>query len=140
MIMAEPITVIVKDQTGTTTTQVGNTSNQSPNTPLNQQAKTNKQKSNAAVVSKMIAFRSVNYATSNVGKWTGNKNNQATVNAIKTGIGYATAFAINPLLGAVAVGLDAATYAIDYAYERKWENIRVQQAQARIGGKGGYRR
>ena len=111
-----------------------------PNTPLNQQAKTNKQKSNAAVVSKMIAFRSVSYATSNVGKWTGNKNNQATVNAIKTGIGYATAFAINPLLGAVAVGLDAATYAIDYAYERKWENIRVQQAQARIGGKGGYRR
>ena len=138
--MAEPITVIVKDQTGTTTTQVGNTSNQSPNTPLNQQAKTNKQKSNAAVVSKMIALRSINYTTSNIGKWTGNKNNQAVVNTIKQGIGYATAFAINPLLGAIAVGLDAATYAIDYAYERKWENIRVQQAQARIGGKGGYRR
>ena len=138
--MAEPITVIVKDQTGTTTTQVGNTSNQSPNAPINQQAKTNKQKSSAAVVSKMIALRSVNYATSNVGKWTGNKNNQAVVNTVKQGIGYATAFAINPLLGAVAVGLDAVTYTIDYLYERKWENIRVQQAQARIGGKGGYRR
>ena len=137
--MAEPITVIVKDQTGTTTTQVGNSSNQSSSTPLNQQAKNNKQKSNAAVVSKMIALRSVNYATSNVGKWTGNKNNQAMVNTIKQGIGYATA-SINPILGAVAVGLDAATYAIDYAYERKWEAIRVQQAQARIGGKGGYRR
>ena len=139
--MSEPIVVKITDQTGTKTTQVGNSSNSAnSNLALNSQAKENKSKSNAAVVSKMIALRSVNYATSNIGKWTGNKNNQAIVNTVKTGIGYATAFAINPILGAVAVGLDAATYAIDYAYERKWETIRVQQAQARIGGKGGYRR
>ena len=139
--MSEPIVIKITDQTGTKTTQVGNSSNSAnSNLALNSQAKENKSKSNAAVVSKMIALRSVNYATSNIGKWTGNKNNQAIVNTVKTGIGYATAFAINPILGAVAVGLDAATYAIDYAYERKWETIRVQQAQARIGGKGGYRR
>ena len=139
--MSEPIVVKITDQTGTKTTQVGNSSNSAnSNLALNSQAKENKSKSNAAVVSKMIALRSVNYATSNIGKWTGNKNNQAIVNTVKTGIGYATAFATNPILEAVAVGLDAATYAIDYTYERKWETIRVQQAQARIGGKGGYRR
>ena len=139
--MAEPIVVKVTDERGTTTTQVGNVSNtQASNTALNPQAKNNKQKSNAAVVAKMIALRSVNYATSNVGKWTGNSNNQAIVNNIKQGIGYAVAFSINPVLGAISVGLDAASYALDYAYERKWEQIRVQQAQVKYGGKGGYRR
>jgi hypothetical protein len=139
--MAEPIVVKVTDERGTTTTQVGNVSNtQASNTALNPQAKNNKQKSKAAVVAKMIALRSVNYATSNVGKRTGNSNNQAIVNNIKQGIGYAVAFSIDPVLGAISVGLDTATYALDYAYERKWEQIRVQQAQVKYGGKGGYRR
>lgn len=138
--MAEPIVVTVKDETGVTTKQTGQTSKADPNKATNPQAKANKKASTTSVVATMIAMRSINYATSNVGKWTGNKNNQALVNSIKTGISYGVAFAVNPILGAVTVGLDAATYALDYAYERKWEQIRVQQAQARTGGKGGYRR
>ena len=141
--MAEPIVITVKDELGTTSTKAGVSSNNATGqsqTALNGQAKTNKSKSNAAVVSKMIALRSVNYTTSNIGKWTGNKQNQASINAIRTGIGYATAIAINPLIGAVAVGLDAATYAIDYSFERRAEKIQAIEVQNRVGGKGGYRR
>lgn len=139
--MAEPITVIVKDETGTTSVQAGNVANGgSSNKPLNQQAKNNSSKSTAGVIGTMVAMRSINYVTSNVGKWTGNSRNQQTVNNIKQLMGYGIAFAVNPVLGAVSVALDGVTHALDYAYERKWEQIRVEQAQARTGGKGGYRR
>lgn len=142
--MAEPIVITVKDELGTTSTTAGvnGSKNNGSNgqTTLNQQAKTNQSKNNAAVISKMIALRSINYATSNVGKWTGNKQNQAGVNALRTGISYATAMAINPIIGAVAVGLDAATYAIDYWFEEKTQRVQTLELQNRIGGKGGYRR
>jgi hypothetical protein len=88
----------------------------------------------------MVAMRSINYVTSNVGKWTGSTRNQQVVNNVKQLIGYGVAFAVNPILGAVTVALDGVTNALDYAYERKWEKIRVEQAQVKTGGKGGYRR
>ena len=140
--MAEPITVIVKDETGTSqSVQAGNVANSgSSNKPLNPQAKNNSSKSTAGVIGTMVAMRSINYITSNVGKWTGNSRNQQAVNNVKQLIGYGIAFAVNPVLGAVSVALDGVTHALDYAYERKWEQIRVEQAQARTGGKGGYRR
>lgn len=142
--MAEntPIVVTVKDETGTTSVNAGNVSGggSSNNKPLNQQAKTNSSKSMAGVVGTMIAMRSINYVTSNVGKWTGSTRNQQVVNNVKQLIGYGVAFAVNPILGAVTVALDGVTNALDYAYERKWEKIRVEQAQVKTGGKGGYRR
>ena len=50
------------------------------------------------------------------------------------------AFAVNPVLGAVTVAMDGLTNVIDYAYEDKWNRIKSEQAVARSGGKGGYRR
>ena len=139
--MAEPIRVVISDDTGTATVKGGGTSQASANNKsANPQAKGNKKAAVAQSAATMIAMRSINYATSNVGKWTGNSSYQNQINIAKQAIGYGMAFAINPILGAVTVALDGATYIADYAYEQKWNTIKSQQAQARAGGKGGYRR
>lgn len=139
--MAEPIQIKITDDTGTTTIDAGNVANNNnPNKPLNKDAKNNKKASVLSTVSHIAMMRSVNYTTSNIGKWTGNQANQNMINATKTTIGYGTAFAANPILGVVTVAMDGLTTVLDYAYENKWNNVKAQQQQARTGGKGGYRR
>lgn len=141
--MAEAIKVQITDDTGVQTISAngGVASNSNGNNkPLNPQAKENNKKSNASVVAKMMAMRSVSYATSNIGKWTGNTRNQDMVNNMKTAVGYGIAFATNPLLGLAVVSMDAITTIADYSYERKWEKIQANQNLLRTGGKGGYRR
>jgi len=138
--MAEPIKVLLTDDTGTATITTGNVAQNNPNKPINESAKANKKASMLSTVSHLVAMRAVSYTTSNIGKWTGNTRAQNVINGAKTAVGYGIAFAVNPLLGAVTVGLDGVTTVLDYAYENKWQNIRSAQAQARAGGKGGYRR
>jgi hypothetical protein len=140
--MAEAIKVKITDDLGTTTisTNASGVSGNSTNKPLNPSAKENQKKSTANVVAKTLAMRSISYASSNVGKYTGNSRNQAVVNNIRTGMGYAVAFATNPILGIAVMSMDGITTALDYAYENKWNQIKANQMQIRIGGKGGYRR
>lgn len=138
--MAEPIKITVKDDTGTTTIDTGNVAKQDASKPINPSAKDNKKASVLSTASHMVLMRSVNYSTSNIGKWSGNTRVQNQINTAKQFVGYGIAFAINPVLGALTVAMDGVTNAIDYAYENKWNDIRASQAQARAGGKGGYRR
>lgn len=139
--MAEPIVVTVKDETGTSSTKAGQSSSkQKATTNLNPQAKENNKSSTASTLASLIALRSVNYMTSNVGKWTGNSRNQQTVNNVKQLMGYGMAFAVNPILGLVSVAFDGVTTALDYSYENKWNQIKTEQAKVRTGGTGGYRR
>lgn len=138
--MAEPIQVKITDDTGTSTISAGNVSQNNPNKPINQSAKENKKASVLTTASHMVLMRSINYTTSNVGKWTGSNRLQNQINNTKQLIGYGVAFAVNPVLGAVTVAMDGLTNVIDYAYEDKWNRIKSEQAVARSGGKGGYRR
>lgn len=138
--MAEPIKVLLTDETGTATITTGNVAQNNPNQPINDSAKANKKSSMAQTAAHLVVLRAVNYTTSNVGKWTGNTRAQNLINGAKQALGYGIAFAVNPILGAVTVGLDGVTTVLDYAYENKWQNIKSAQAQARAGGKGGYRR
>lgn len=138
--MAEPIKVLLTDETGTATITTGNVAQNNPNQPINDSAKANKKSSMAQTAAHLVVLRAVNYTTSNVGKWTGNSRTQNIINGAKQALGYGIAFAVNPILGAVTVGLDGVTTVLDYAYENKWNNIKAEQAQARAGGKGGYRR
>jgi hypothetical protein len=138
--MAEPIQVKITDDTGTSTISAGNVSQNNPNKPINQSARENKKASVLTTASHMVLMRSINYTTSNVGKWTGSNRLQNQINTTKQLIGYGVAFAVNPILGAVTVAMDGFTNVIDYAYEDKWNRIKSEQAQARSGGKGGYRR
>ena len=138
--MAEPIKVLLTDETGTATITTGNVAQNNPNQPINDSAKANKKSSMAQTATHLVVLRAVNYTTSNVGKWTGNTRTQNIINGTKQALGYGIAFAVNPILGAVTVGLDGVTTVLDYAYENKRNNIKAEQAQARAGGKGGYRR
>lgn len=139
--MAEPIKITITDDTGTTQISGGNTTNtQASNKPMNSAAKNNNKSSVLTTASHVALMRAVNYTTSNIGKWTGNSHNQTIVNNVKTMIGYGIAFAVNPVLGAVSVAFDGLTYALDHAYEQRWNNIKERENLVRIGGKGGYRR
>lgn len=138
--MPEPIKVLLTDDTGTATIKAGNVANNNPNKSINPSAKENKKASMAQTVTHLVAMRAISYSTSNVSKWTGSRRTQNIVNATKTAVGYGIATAVNPILGAVTVGLDGVTTVMDYMYENKWNNIKAEQAQARAGGKGGYRR
>lgn len=140
--MAEAVKVEITDDTGKTTIsgQPVAKAKTKVDTATNDSAKENAKRSNASVIAKMVAARSVSYATSNVGKWTGNSKNQNMVNTIKTGVTYGVSVATNPVLGLTTMALDFTTTMFDYAYENQMDKYRVQQYNARIGGKGGYRK
>ena len=140
--MAEAVKVEITDDTGKATISAAAPSSTSNgnNASLNQNSKENNKKSNAAVVAKMVAMRSVSYATSNIGKWTGNSRNQNMMNTAKQTIGYGMALASNPWLGMAVIAMDGITNMIDYAWEMNKDKNRVNQVNARTGGKGGYRK
>lgn len=139
--MGEPIQVKITDDTGTATISTSSL-NQQTNKPIapNQQAKANQKAVATTALAVMTVRRSVNYLTSNIGKWTGNSQNQSFINNAKQVVGYGIAFAANPILGALSMGFDAVTTAIDTSYEQYWNNYKSEQARVRNGGKGGYRR
>ena len=137
----KPIEIIVRDERGEERVQGGGGSNTGADKTLNNtQSKPNNSKSTASMVATMVAMRTVSYATSNIGKWTGNSRNQAAVDSITKATGYAVAFASNIYVGLATVGVDFMTEIANVVYDNYWLNAQAKQAQARTGGKGGYRR
>ena len=139
--MRNDITIFIKDQTGGEQKITGgggsNVSNEKVNNPSSNE---NKRHSMLATIATMTAMRSISYVSSNIGKWTGNSQYQAMADTVQRGLGYGAAFAANVYVGLATVALDAGTTAIDYMYERYWQDAQTRQAVARSGGKGGYRR
>ena len=74
----KPIEIIIKDERGEEAVQGGGGSNTNiqPDSMPNQQAKENKKASALQAAAMMVAMRSISYASSNIGKWTGNSRNQ----------------------------------------------------------------
>lgn len=137
----EPIKVIIQDETSQQEVQGGGGANTGTADSLpNQQAQANKSSSAMTSVATMIAMRSISYTTSNVGKWTGNSRNQIMVNNAEKAVGYAAAFAANVYVGIATVALDVGTTAASYIYDNAWNTYSSRQAQAKYGGKGGYRK
>ena len=81
----------------------------------------------------MVASRSFSYATSNVGKWTGNSRNQDTVNMIQQGVGIGAAAYINPWLAVAMVAIQIGTTAIDAAFTNNQETIKSNVRKLRAG-------
>ena len=141
--MAEPIKVVIKDETGQQEVSVGTGSTQSElnkNTIKNTQVKSNQRSTEIAAAGTFIAMQTANYVTSNIGKWSGRQQTQTTINNAKRVAGYGMALAANVWLGLAVIAVDGATSIADYMYDRKWEQIRSNQAKARNGDLGGYRR
>lgn len=135
----KPIEVIIKDDTGTTSESVGASSGQATSNG-SEQAKANKKSSEMSAAATFVAMRTVSYATSNVGKWTGSRRNQTIINNTQKVMGYGVALATNVWMGLAVIATDAAFTIGDYMFEQNIERKRVQQAQIRQGGTGGYRR
>ena len=127
----EPIKVIIEDETGTEQVQGGGGSNvvKQPDSMPNQAARDNKNNSMLVAAGAMIAMRSISYATSNVGKWTGNSRNQQIVNDVEKGLGYAMAFAANVYVGLATVAFDVGSTAINSAYDRYWQEKASEQIE-----------
>ena len=137
----EPIKIIIEDETGTEKVQGGGGANvKQPDSMPNEQASNNKTNSMLVAAGAMVAMRSVSYATSNVGKWTGNSRNQQVVNDVQKGLTYGMAFAANVYLGIATVAFDVGSTAINYAFDYYWQEKASEQARAKFGGKGGYRK
>lgn len=81
------------------------------------------------------AKSAASYAINNIGKFTGSQYKQDIVNKALKGIGYASAIAINPVAGSIAVATDLAIQAFDYFYDKHWEEKNLEQARYRVGWK-----
>ena len=139
------IEVVIKDQTGQQSVNVPSTPKAQGTTPQDVDKKTKQSKDNQksaalSAVAVMGLSRTASYVTSNVGKWTANSRNQTTVNNVGKLVGYGAMAMANPYLALAAVALDIGTSAIDYSIDKHWQDKEQARAEARTGGKGGYRR
>lgn len=138
--MAEPIRVIIKDETGSKEQVLENNLSGNQTSLNTEQAIQNKRTSALVSVGVFVAARSVSYASSNIGKWTGSRQAQTRINNITKGVGYAATLSANFWMGAAVIATDAAFNFADYLWERRAEEKRSYQAKARNGDLGGYRR
>ena len=138
--MAEPIKIVITDDTGTQRIDANNGVSQKTDGLATKQSKENKKQSNVAAAGTFIAMRSVNYATANVGKYTGSKKRQTQINNATRLAGYGMALATNVWMGLAVIGVDAMTSIMDYNYERNIDQKRSQMALAKNGDLGGFRR
>ena len=126
-------------QNNTMETGVTATENTQENILLSNTSKENKvskntsKKINAIAFASMVATRSFDYLTSNVGKWTGDHRNQTNINNAMQALSLAALFKISPLAAAADIGLNLAMTAIDNRYEDFWENKRLSQMQKSAG-------
>lgn len=122
---------------------LGNNDGQGQNTSLKsgpqsfqnvgEQSQLSKLKVSAIAVAAMAGKQALSYATSNVGKWTGNSRNQTMVNNINQAAGVAAMALIHPALAMASVGMNIVTTLVDTKFEQKWDSRRSNQAAARAG-------
>ena len=139
------IEVVIKDQTGQQSVGVPSTPKAQGTTPQDmnkttKQSKDNQKSAALSAVAVMGLSRTASYVTSNVGKWTANTRNQNIVNTVGKLTAYGAMAMANPYLALAAVALDIGTSAIDYSIDKHWQDKEQARAEARTGGKGGYRR
>ena len=85
------------------------------------------------VVAGMVASRSFNYITSNVGKWTGNSRNQETVNNIRQVVSLGASAVVSPWLTLAMAGMQLGTTAMDTSYQLKLDEINARGRRLRAG-------
>lgn len=101
--------------------------------PKNEASTQSKKDSQVMVVAGMVASRSFNYITSNVGKWTGNSKNQETVNNIRQVASLGASAVVSPWLTLAMAGMQLGTTAIDTSYQLKLDEINARGRRLRAG-------
>ena len=101
--------------------------------PKNEASTQSKKDSQVMVVAGMVASRSFNYITSNVGKWTGNSRNQETVNNIRQVASLGASAVVSPWLTLAMAGMQLGTTAIDTSYQLKLDEVNARGRRLRAG-------
>ena len=101
--------------------------------PKNEASTQTKKDSQVMVVAGMVASRSFNYITSNVGKWTGNSRNQETVNNIRQVASLGASAVVSPWLTLAMAGMQLGTTAMDTSYQLKIDEINARGRRLRAG-------
>ena len=101
--------------------------------PKNEASTQTKKDSQVMVVAGMVASRSFNYITSNVGKWTGNSRNQETVNNIRQVVSLGASVVVSPWLTLAMAGMQLGTTAMDTSYQLKLDEINARGRRLRAG-------
>lgn len=102
-------------------------------TVKNEVASNNELNVQGMAIASMVASRSLNYTTSNVGKWTGNSRNQEIVGNIQQVAGIGATAAINPYLALAMIAVNVGTTAIDAAVTNWQEGIKSNVRKLRAG-------
>lgn len=101
--------------------------------PKNEASTQSKKDSQVMVVAGMVASRSFNYITSNVGKWTGNSRNQETVNNIRQAASLGASAVVSPWLTLAMAGMQLGTTAMDTSYQIKLDEVNARGRRLRAG-------
>ncbi len=97
-----------------------------------QQATSIKASKNLAIAT-MLAKQSFNYATSNVGKWTGDSHNQAAMNTATEMISLGILALVNPGVAIATTAFKIGTTVYDTVWENKQNEYASQRKLARAG-------
>ena len=132
--------VTIKDETGNQSTKTVTSSK--PSTPQkaaekldpkNDSTNSTKKDNQGLAVASMIASRSFNYCTQNVGKWTGNSANQARIGRTQQAMGVGTAAVFNPIFGLATAGFELGTTAIDASRDNQLARARSSLKMLQAG-------
>ena len=134
--MPNEIRVIIEDKTGNGGGTVENLTPQKASTNASAQTAEgtiNKSYVKGLAVTSLVASGAFNYATSNVGKYTGSSHNQNLVDNIQQGIQLGAMAIVNPYLAIGSVALQAVTSILDENWRKRQESVELGQARARAG-------
>lgn len=101
--------------------------------PKNEASTQSKKDSQAMIVAGMVASRSFNYITSNVGKWTGNSRNQERVNNVRQAISLGASTLVSPWVTVAMTGVQLGTTAIDTSYQLRLDEVNARARRLRAG-------
>lgn len=108
-------------------------------------AKVSNSKTKMNAVALMLGKQSINYAVSNIGKWTGNSHNQAVVNNVNDMVGIGMLAVVNPVIALASTAFRIGTTAVDSWHTNRENRIASERKLARLGFNSsgeaiGYRR
>jgi|LGVF01.2.fsa_nt_gb hypothetical protein len=81
----------------------------------------------------LIGKEAWSFATSNIGKYTGDAKLQQKVNKALEYVGYSALIAASPVIGSISLIASKTNDLLDLQYQRKWDNIQANVNADRLG-------
>jgi hypothetical protein len=151
--MAETYKVIIESKDGVGNEQLDSETVETPNgelleikedsgtTPKKKNKKTTPPKPLTAGLGAYVAKQAFSFVNSNITQWTGSEQATRSIQAGTKALGYATALAVNPVLGGASILFDVGTSFYTYNQDMFFRNLEADALRERSGrqifGQGG---